>query len=314
MPALMKITIDGDDQELKTALRERYLGRGFQSKYMMTIGADFALKETVIDGRAIKFQIWDLASSPRFSAVRSVYYLGCLGAIIIYDAQNPESFQNLPIKIREIWTNNGKGVIPIALYAIVKDRNKRKVSTEAGYNYVNKLNELISYPFRVAYFEGSAKKGENITEIFKFLARSYFYILNEESRRPDEYLKIEFQNYITQLTDYEDKIFSSKLIKDYQEQEQILKVINKSVISSYSIKLNNFLINCQHCGNKISVLLEKCEYCQEPLRKCEICQNIIEDLDTRITCIGCTSYFHEDHLKIWLSYQGTCPVCRTNMI
>jgi hypothetical protein len=41
----MKIVLAGDGGVGKTAIRERYLGRGFQSKYMMTIGADFALKK-----------------------------------------------------------------------------------------------------------------------------------------------------------------------------------------------------------------------------------------------------------------------------
>ena len=57
----MKICLLGDSNVGKTEIREKYLGRGFQSKYMMTIGADFALKETLINGKAIKFRIWHLA-------------------------------------------------------------------------------------------------------------------------------------------------------------------------------------------------------------------------------------------------------------
>jgi len=54
----MKIVLAGDGAVGKTALRERYLGKGFSSNYMMTIGADFALKEATIREKSIKFQIW----------------------------------------------------------------------------------------------------------------------------------------------------------------------------------------------------------------------------------------------------------------
>lgn len=69
----MKIVLAGDGAVGKTAIRERYLGKGFSSNYMMTIGADFALKEAHVREKSIKFQIWDLAGQPRFGTVRSVY-------------------------------------------------------------------------------------------------------------------------------------------------------------------------------------------------------------------------------------------------
>ena len=71
---LVKIVLAGDGAVGKTTLRRRYLGEGFQASYMMTIGADFAVKRVDIGGKTITFQIWDLAGQPRFQMVRELYY------------------------------------------------------------------------------------------------------------------------------------------------------------------------------------------------------------------------------------------------
>ena len=89
MAHLMKTVLVGDDNDLNNQFRELY-GKGFNSKYMMTIGADYALFEKVIEGKTFKFQIWGLKGQERFGAVRSVYYLGTLGAILIFNVKSDE--------------------------------------------------------------------------------------------------------------------------------------------------------------------------------------------------------------------------------
>ena len=113
MSFLMKIVLAGDGAVGKTALRERYLGKGFSSNYMMTIGADFALKEATIREKSIKFQIWDLAGQPRFNSVRELYYRGSHGAMLVFDLTRRESFTNLYLWIDELLKNSGKSFIPI---------------------------------------------------------------------------------------------------------------------------------------------------------------------------------------------------------
>ena len=63
-----KIVLIGDGGVGKTALRRAWLGEGFKTEYLMTIGADFASQEMSLyhsetkTSYKIKFQIWDLAS------------------------------------------------------------------------------------------------------------------------------------------------------------------------------------------------------------------------------------------------------------
>ncbi len=184
MSFLMKIVLAGDGAVGKTALRERYLGKGFTAKYLMTIGADFALKETEIDDRAVKFQIWDLAGQPRFSSVRSVYYMGSLGGLLLFDITRPETFQNLDNWVRELWKNNGKGVIPIVILgnkADLKDQFPHHITTEQALEYCEKLSEETRpYGFEVKFLETSAKTGKNVQEAFNLLGRVYFQFVDQQ--------------------------------------------------------------------------------------------------------------------------------------
>ncbi|MHA2295479.1 MAG: GTP-binding protein [Candidatus Hodarchaeales archaeon] len=183
---LMKIVLAGDGAVGKTALRERYLGKGFQAKYLMTIGADFALKESKIDGRDLKFQIWDLAGQQRFSAVRSVYYLGCLGALLLFDVTRPDTFENIQSWVDEIWKNNGKGSIPIVLLGNkvdLRDQFPNHVTDEQAMTYAERLSEKTrSEGFEVNYLPTSAKTGLNVPDSFDALGKVYFQFVEKGKR------------------------------------------------------------------------------------------------------------------------------------
>ena len=185
MVFLMKIVLMGDGAVGKTAIRERYLGKGFQSTYMMTIGADFAIKEQEIHEKTVKFQIWDLAGQTRFGAVRSVYYLGCLGGLLLYDVTRPESYQNLTSWIQEYWKNNGKGIIPVVILGNkvdLRDQFPNSISPEQGQEFCEKLSEQTNpHGFETKYLETSAKTGLNIQEAFHALGEVYFKFVEDQT-------------------------------------------------------------------------------------------------------------------------------------
>ena len=92
---IFKIALLGEGGVGKTALRQRFLGKGFEASYMMTVGADFAIYKTEINGEEVKLQIWDLAGQERFKEVRSGFYQGTLGALMVYDVTRKDSADNL---------------------------------------------------------------------------------------------------------------------------------------------------------------------------------------------------------------------------
>ncbi|MFX1254613.1 MAG: Rab family GTPase [Promethearchaeota archaeon] len=178
---VMKVVLCGDGAVGKTAIRQRYLGKGFQSTYLMTIGADFAVKEVHINYKEtsypIKFQIWDLAGQPRFEAVRGLYYAGCLGALMVFDVTRRDSFENLGAWLNEYFKHNGHGKQPLVVLGNKTDLREKfpnVVSSEEGHAFAEKLSqETIGAGFKVSYFDTSALTGLNISESFNNLGKTF---------------------------------------------------------------------------------------------------------------------------------------------
>lgn len=185
----MKIVLAGDGGVGKTSLRKSYLGEGFKVQYDMTIGADFSVYKTEIDGHHIKFSIWDLAGQPRFKIIRERYYTGTLGALLLFDVTKRESFENLQTWIKEIWNFNGFGrPIPIIILGNkvdLRDQYPESISNEIVQRYCVKLSEQTKqYGFEIKYLETSAKTGLNVKEAFESLARVYLDYVAREKKVP----------------------------------------------------------------------------------------------------------------------------------
>lgn len=173
---VFKIVLIGDGGVGKTAIRERYLGKGFKAQYLLTIGADFAIHDDVIKGSPVRYQIWDLAGQQRFDSVREVYYRGCVGGLLVYDVTRSESFFNTPKWIDELWTNNGFGRIPIIVVANkidIRELSDDAVSPEQGRLFTERLS-ILTKPegFTCHFIETSAKTGINIDRAFSMLGEN----------------------------------------------------------------------------------------------------------------------------------------------
>ena len=173
----MKVCLLGDGAVGKTALRERYLGKQFSSGYVMTIGADFAVKKTEINTeegkKSIKFQIWDLAGQPRFNSVRELYYKGSHGGLLIFDITRRDSFTNLTSWIEELYRNSGRGTMPIAFLGNkvdLRDEVDDPVTQNEAHKFIKQFKEQYKIDFEIPYLETSAKTGKNVDESFNILA------------------------------------------------------------------------------------------------------------------------------------------------
>ncbi len=179
----MKIVLCGDHGVGKTTIREKFFGRGFQSKYMVTKGAEFSLKEYTINGHILKFQIWQLAVGESKFPVRSVYYLGSLGAILVFDVTQPNSFKSLELWVNEIWNKNGKGAIPLAIVGNKIDLRDNgnyedSISDDRAIKYCEKLSESIGFSYTIQYFPFSAKFSKDTNKILEYLGKNYLDYLD----------------------------------------------------------------------------------------------------------------------------------------
>ncbi len=177
---IFKLSLLGDGSVGKTSLRHRYLGKEFSTSYLATLGADFAIKEVNYNNFTVRYQIWDLAGQPRFNQLRKTFYLGSQGAIIIYDVNSYDSFNNVKNWVNEFIANNGKGTGILLLVGNKIDlRNDQSVTTEQGKEMAVALSSLVNK--KVPFIETSAKTGQNIEDAFKLITDYFLESINEKT-------------------------------------------------------------------------------------------------------------------------------------
>jgi small GTP-binding protein len=186
--AVYKIALIGDGGVGKTSIRERYIGQGFKAEYLLTVGADFAMRDDNINGIPVRYQIWDLAGQDRFDGVREAYYRGCVGALLVYDITRPDSFYNTPKWINELWTNNGRGRVPIVVVANKIDLcngSNSTVSRDQGWAFTHNLSNLTEPDgFHCHFIETSAKTEMNIAEAFSLLGLNILKFIENHKKTP----------------------------------------------------------------------------------------------------------------------------------
>jgi len=183
---LAKICLLGDGEVGKTSLVNRYLGRGFTSEYLPTLGSNFLSKqvslETKFGPKDIRFQIWDLAGQPPFKHVRRIYYQGSAGACLVFDLTRPSSLENLEKWLNEFLKNNKSprpSLIVLGNKLDLKDEIKISVDTVKHYIYNYLSNKISIEDNPIEYYETSAKTGENVDQAFSLLGEKITDKLNQ---------------------------------------------------------------------------------------------------------------------------------------
>jgi small GTP-binding protein len=178
MVVRVKISLCGDGMVGKTTLRDCYLGLGFQTDYIPTIGTDVVSKQIKLyDGgeyRELKFQIWDLAGQPNYHEVRKLFFKQTVGAFLVFDITRPDTLFSLDKWMNELNKHSGRKDISIIVLGNkldLQDEVKDTVKSEKAREYIS--DELISKFSNigddVTYLETSAKTGENVDEAFQKL-------------------------------------------------------------------------------------------------------------------------------------------------
>ncbi|XP_066464910.1 ras-related protein Rab-13 [Eleutherodactylus coqui] len=169
---LFKLLLIGDSGVGKTCLIVRFSEDSFNSTYISTIGIDFKIRTTEIQGKKIKLQVWDTAGQERFKTITTAYYRGAMGIILVYDISDERSFENIQNWMKSIRENAAAGVERMLLGNKCDMENRRKVPKERG--------EKLAKDHGIRFFETSAKSSQNVDEAFNALATD---ILTQMSRR-----------------------------------------------------------------------------------------------------------------------------------
>jgi len=215
-----KVLLIGPSAVGKTSLLHRFVNGVFKKNYAATIGAQFLTKEI----EDAQLNLWDIGGQPRFLDLRTTFYRGTNGALLVYDLTRKETFEELNTWHYEM-THTLNREVPFVLIGNKLDLVKQKrgpVSRKAAKKFAKERNSI--------YIETSAFSGENVENAFIELTR--LIAKKEEGKEiPKEVLKKALS-----------KIFVKTRVRSY--------------IKSQGFDLDNDFVDGNVLTNKISEILD----------------------------------------------------------
>ena len=172
---VFKIVILGDAAVGKTSLINQYIEQSFEEDYKPTLGANIIRKDVFIDeiNASVRLIMWDLAGQEKYNVIRSMYFQGCVGALLVYDVTRHNTFETINSK----WLKDFKKYVKKeGIYILIGNKidlkDQKVVSTEDGESFSKEINASD-------FIETSAKYGENVEKAFTNLVYQILRNLNE---------------------------------------------------------------------------------------------------------------------------------------
>jgi len=176
---LIKLLLIGDSGVGKSCLLLRFSEDSFTPSVITTIGIDFKIRTSELDGKRIKLQIWDTAGQERFRTITTAYYRGAMGILLVYDVTDERSFNNIRNWIHNIEQHASEGVNKILIGNKCDILEQKKIDKEQG--------QALADEYGIKFLETSAKSNIGVEEAFFTLARDIKKRLidNAEEKKQD---------------------------------------------------------------------------------------------------------------------------------
>jgi small GTP-binding protein len=162
----LKVLLTGAAAVGKTSLVQRFIKNKFQANYKLTVGVDILTKDVEYkQGEIATLSIWDIGGQQRFEFIRSTFYQGAAGTLLVFDLTREQTYQETRKWLTEIRQFAGEDIpfILIGNKADLIEDVGRVVDKEEAQNFAEKENSI--------YIETSAKTGIHVDEAFTELTR-----------------------------------------------------------------------------------------------------------------------------------------------
>ena len=163
-----KITMVGPSGVGKTSLLSQYMYGCTPPDHMPSNldGSSFSVKAVPVFDRQVSIQLYDTVGQERYEAFARKYFENAKGIVLVYDMTDENTFRGA-----KKWLNRIKELAPEAVQVLLVGnktdlKEQRAVSKEEGEELAKKAGSLD-------FFETSAKTGENVTEVFEYMAAQF---------------------------------------------------------------------------------------------------------------------------------------------
>lgn len=170
----LKFVMIGDSGVGKSSLLTRFVEDVFSPSFMSTVGIDFKIRTiTLNSGGRVKLQIWDTAGQERFRTITSAFYRGAMGAFLVFDVTEKESFLSLPRWLEDVDRFGIDPTVPRILIGNKCDLVAKRIVGEAE-------AKVFAAEHGYMYAETSANSGKNVQDVFVGMAEKVWARLHEK--------------------------------------------------------------------------------------------------------------------------------------
>jgi len=162
----LKVLLCGAAAVGKTSLVQRFIKNRFATNYKLTVGVDILTKDVNYEGDEIAtLSIWDIGGQQRFEFIRSTFYKGAAGVLLVFDLSRAQTYAEIRKWLAEIRQFAGEH-IPFVLVG-----NKVDLIEDVGEVIDREEAKRFGESENSIYIETSAKTGVHVEMAFGELTR-----------------------------------------------------------------------------------------------------------------------------------------------
>ena len=160
-----KVLLTGAAAVEETNLIQKFTNKWFHANYKLTVGVDILTKDVEFRlGEIATLSIWDIGYQQRFKVIRSIFYKGSAGALLVFDLTREQTY----IEIRKEFTEIKKLVGSIPFVLIGNKINLLRMIDKA--NIRKKALEFVRNEGGI-YIETSPTSNDVIEDAFRKFTR-----------------------------------------------------------------------------------------------------------------------------------------------
>ena len=175
---LFKIVLTGDSGVGKSNLLLRFARDKFVLGSKQTIGVEFSTRSIEVGEKTVKSQIWDTAGEKRWRATKSTYYRGAVGALLVYDITNQNSFHNVNHWISELKEHGDENLILLLVGNKSDLKNSRVVAADEAQALADENN--------IEFIETSALDSTNVETAFHNIIEKIYHHVSKSAAQTQE--------------------------------------------------------------------------------------------------------------------------------